>query len=231
MSTPFWDPAANIQSEQVYGGAGPVPEAIGRDQWSQWDRMTLAGIDVPGWVHVAGNHTRRTDERKVAGVNSATLTNLGYDPAEVDITVTMWTPRQWSDFESKLLPIIKPRVQPATIAATLLTSNTLIISPASGGSQQVTVTVSVRPVDVYYPSLAAYGIRSLYIRAIGLPIPGPVFGSRIVLIRATEFAPGSSASTLPMTGSYQSRLDSLPSAPQAGASTPPPSADPLSMGP
>lgn len=56
-----------------------------------WNRATIGGYRVPGKVEVSGRLSRRDDTADVPGMDGATMTVLGYAPAEFTLTVTMWT--------------------------------------------------------------------------------------------------------------------------------------------
>lgn len=237
IGTPFWDPAATVDTELRYSGSGPTPEATSRDQWSAWDKMTIAGRDVPGHVVVFGRNTRRVDDPAVAGLDGARLTHLGYDPSEVDITVTLWTPGQWEDWQTDILPLIKPkptiRALNSTIAGANITAgrNSQLSPNQVPNATTIPLTTVVdnlpSPVDVDHPALAAMGIRSLYFRDIGIPVPGPVVGTKVITLRATEFAPASGMNVLKtQTGSLQEGLDANPTTtPQASQPTTQPNLD------
>jgi hypothetical protein len=146
VGQPFWDDWATKDSSYGVG----VPEQLGREFWSVWDKMTIGGLEVPGHVEVHGRKTRRTDVRSAAGNSLASLTNLGYDPTEIDITITLWTPGQFADYEV-LLAKVQPKPLPpkSTIFATSEANFQIIVSYSeapnlAAGTPQVDTLVGCR---------------------------------------------------------------------------------------
>jgi hypothetical protein len=141
--------------------------------------------------------------RSAAGNSFASLTNLGYDPTEIDITITLWTPGQLADYEA-LLAKVQPKPLPpkSTIFAT---------NPATGAATTVVVTNKPTPVSVYHPNLAIMGVTAFYVHDIGLLVPGPQVGTRVSTWRAAEFSPVVSGLADPFTAALDSYLGSPPS--------------------
>jgi hypothetical protein len=221
---PFWDPQSN-GLEYVVGEG--VPEALGRDQWSAWDKMTLAGRDVPGHVVVFGRRAQRHDMPGVPGQNFARLTNLGYDPTEIDITITLWTGGQQADYEDLLL-LVQPKPLPPQPPVVL--TQVQITNGVPGPPQQVTLVRKPQPIDVYHPALAIMGVKSIFIHDVGLLVPGPVFGTKIATWRAAEFAPIVAGNPDTFTGSLDSYLKGPP-VPQASLPTTRPDLDDTTTAP
>jgi hypothetical protein len=50
----------------------------------------------------------KLDKKQSAGKQFATLTTEGYVPCDVIITVTIWSPQQWRDWQLNVAPLIRP---------------------------------------------------------------------------------------------------------------------------
>lgn len=128
--------------------------------YGPWDQILMAGQMVPGIVRVSGKKGQRMDSKLAPGMDGSTDTHLGYDNADILLRVTLWTAAHWTAWQA-LIPLIQPK-------------------PNKG---------QARPVDVYHPGLAPYGIRKLYVKDLSIPEPGPKSGDMIVTITCSEFRP------------------------------------------
>lgn len=128
------------------------------DDPKSWDTLLLGGAELPGVVDIDGSKGRKVDVKTRKGSDGATLTDNGYDPAKVTIKLRIWTPEQW-----RLWQIIFPLIDPKRL-----------------GSVRV-------PFDVQHPSLAAIGIRSVYVTTVAVPkLQGGVLN---VTLNAVEWFP------------------------------------------
>jgi hypothetical protein len=129
---------------------GDAPQTLdpGNGQLSPWDVVILAGQTLPGICTVTGKRGSRFDIKKSKGLNFATITRQGYDPARIRIVEKIWTPQQL-DTLWFLLPLLE--APPATNYQGKLLA-----------------------VDVYHPALAIRGISRVLIDSIGLLKPTAV---------------------------------------------------------
>lgn len=157
--TAFWDDSA-------------VPvDTRDPNRTNPWDHVRIAGIYTPGIAVVSGRNGVSLDKKRSPGTDGATITELGYQPGEVDIAIRMWTADQWAawaDMRQHLIP-----------------------RPSKGKPE---------PVQVYHPALADAGIKALYIQEIGLPRDVPPRGMKEILIRASEWLPAKKAAAPGGTG-------------------------------
>jgi hypothetical protein len=96
---PFW----TIELEEKFYWPGGV---IGK--LPQWARCYLNGVLIPGSSKVDCSTSTDVDKKKSDGLHFATLTVKGYNPCDVTIEVTLWTPQQWIDWQTYVWPILKP---------------------------------------------------------------------------------------------------------------------------
>jgi len=130
MPQPFWDDDA-APSWVVFNAPG-----LG----SQWDTAWLAGKQLPGVVSVKGKTSRKIDIKNSPGSDGATITALGYEPAEMDITLRMWTPAQFVAWQA-MLPDIQPKMGKPPAA----------------------------PLDLAHPGANSYGIKAVIIKNVSIP--------------------------------------------------------------
>jgi hypothetical protein len=100
MPTVWWDDLRQYRIDPGSGTfGGSVPEAVSRSRWSDWDKMAIGDFEVPGHVVVVSKKEKKMDVLSVAGQDGATINHLGIDPVQLDITITLWTPDQFADYE------------------------------------------------------------------------------------------------------------------------------------
>jgi len=192
-------------------GSPAVPEAISREYWSPWDKMTIAGYEVPGHVVVFARKTKNYDIRTAVGQNGAIITHLGYNPVELDITITLWTPAQLGSY-MELIEVVMPKVLPPSA-----------VPPSDPRSATASATPSSL-LPVINPALNMMHITDIYVHEVGILVPGPQPQSKVAIWRASEIPP------LPMLTppskvhqSYESGLQGSPPRPAASQTAPPPS--------
>lgn len=59
-----------------------------------WDTVYLANVALPGLARVTATHGRKLDSKSPAGSDGATITDKGFKPATVEITLRIWTKEQ-----------------------------------------------------------------------------------------------------------------------------------------
>ena len=112
-----------------------------RDWQDAWDILVLGEDEWPGVWEISGaGVSRKIDIKKQAGTDGSTMTDEGYQPAQLTITGTIWTKDQWSELQ-RLIPKIHPR--------------------KPGGSRT--------PMEIYHPQSSLLGITQIYINKIGIP--------------------------------------------------------------
>lgn len=155
-SIPFWDvPAASLD----LGSAGMSP----------WDTVLIGGTALPGRCSVRTKKHKRIDIKKSKGSSPPTMTLLGYNPAEVEITVGIWTPDQFRFLSNMMLSLLpKPRTKSS-------------------------VATSADAVDIYHPSLVLLDIRSVIIEGIEALEQSTPKGLWTTKVRCLEWAPATTS--------------------------------------
>lgn len=115
---PFWDDGSN----------------------NEWDALVLGQTRFPGLATVTGSVSRKVDAKKAPGSDGATLTDQGYEPAKIEITIRVWDREQWDRLISAI-GAVHPR--------------------RAGGVRQ--------PLDIAHPAANALGVRSVYVTDIKFP--------------------------------------------------------------
>lgn len=114
----------------------------------------------PGIADVRVSAQRKVDMKKASGADGATVTFTGRDPAQVDISLTIWTPQQL-----KILEAMWKELQP----------------PAGKGEPAA--------YQVTHPLLRFHSIKALMFVGADGPSPGGPPQSRTFVIRALEYLP------------------------------------------
>lgn len=76
-----------------------------------WDTVLLGDEDLPGLARVTGSHGRKLDVKSPPGRNGATITDKGYQPAKVEITLKLWTKEQLETW-FRIAPTLTYRREP-----------------------------------------------------------------------------------------------------------------------
>jgi len=204
-SLPFWDsgailpPSPTTLVKSVPGIqsfiAGEQAAAPWPDELSPWETLTLAGVRVPGVAKVEGGRRRRLDHRTSAGASGETASDMGYDPGEFTITLTLWTPMQFLALQN-MIPLIQP---PAT------------------------AKVQPKAVKISHPACALLNIYDVYIESIDFPrhVGKQIFE---VVLQCFEFMPPIIVGDLKFDSSVDVELSSTGAylAPKSSARQPPP---------
>lgn len=124
-------------------GTSPAAASTGLPFWGDdpdaWDHVRLGGFTLPGLCEVDGDIEQKVDVKKPAGSVGGRTTVLGFELAKFKITLSIWTPQHLTDF-ALLMRALKPL--------------------AKAGHP--------KPLEIYYPSLEAVGVRSITVVKIGL---------------------------------------------------------------
>lgn len=147
MAQPFWDTGSTTYASFTVGGNTDslLPDVIAQnllpERWA-WDVIYMAGKRVPGLAEVKMKRASRVDKRGSNGSSGMAMTSLGYSPAEITIKIRLWTTQQLADLQSITIPSIQPHP----------------------GKSRVPKTI-----EVQYPSLSMWGVKSLYVVGIAGP--------------------------------------------------------------
>jgi hypothetical protein len=104
-----------------------------------WDTIVLAGAKIPAIVKCKGKKSRKLDVKSPPGSDGATVTDKGYEPAKIDVTLRMHTEEQWIQWQ---------RVSP-------------LVDPKKKGKDRTALTVE-------HPALAEAGIAKVFIESRGI---------------------------------------------------------------
>ena len=86
MTSPFWE---------------EHPEA--------WEQILLGAHPLPGLAQtIKVIRSQKLDVKSAPGASGATITYQGYEPAQVEITLRLWTRAQWEALQARL-PELEPK--------------------------------------------------------------------------------------------------------------------------
>ena len=117
-------------------GAQPFWVDEGGDEQA-WDFCWLGEDLLPGLVEVEAGKSRDVDVQKNKGTDGAALSDDGYVPAAVTITLRMWTREQWAAWQD-----VYPKIDPQR----------------PGGLRQ--------PLSIVHPEPNHRGIDTIYVTSI-----------------------------------------------------------------
>lgn len=215
MRTIWWDDPSQYRIDAgtgTYGGS--VPEAIPRERWSAWDRMAIGDFEVPGHVVVVSKKEKKMDVLSPAGQDFGTINHLGIEPVQLDITITLWTPDQFADYET-LIGLLTPKSFPGPPKP--------LPPGVAGPPEDPTRPTAASSFSVRHPPLNMMGVTDIYVYEIGSLIPGAVFGSKVSVWRAQERKPPQQTAIRSGSGAYAPTLRSAPLRPAAAQQTSKPS--------
>lgn len=125
-----------------------------------WDTLRVMGSKFPGLARVSGGRQYKLDKKGSGGADGATLTGFGHEPADVKISVRIWTPEHFEALPAALA-LLMPR-------------------PTKGRPGAV---------DVYHPALQLLSIKSLYFTKVGVPEETGTRRVYEVRLEGTEYLP------------------------------------------
>lgn len=166
-----------------------------------WDTIFFGGQRFPGIARVKSKKHKRVDVKKKKGESAATMTFVGYGPAEIDVTLLIWTQTHLNDLQ-QLMPMLLPK-------------------PVRPG-----VATNFSPIDVSFPSLVLMNIRSLIVVAVDALEPASPRGAYSMKISCLEYyQPAKSDQTATAKGSstFTANAAIKSGATNQAASTPKPS--------
>lgn len=167
------------------------------DQPDAWDTCVLGGNALPGIAKVKLSKGKKLDVKQSPGTHGATITDQGYKPASVTVSLQFWTSDHWNSVQA-ILPTLEP--PPGKSNAT--------------------------PFDIMHPVAAIRNVKSVLIEDIDGPEETSTRGLYQIVFKCVQFFPSStnmgSATNTPKTSipAYSNSLSqpALPAPP--GLATP-----------
>lgn len=109
-------------------------------QRGPWDIVVLAGFPFTGVAAVTGDSTRKIEVKRLRGSDGAVITDAGYEPARLTISLMLGTLQAFEDLK-QLLARVHPRKK--------------------GGIRN--------PVTIEHPAPNMIGIHQIYVTGVGIP--------------------------------------------------------------
>lgn len=162
MAFAFWAPVVN---GEAIGFHGPLYAS------GAYARCTLGGEPLPGNVEVSITKARAVDKKKAPGNDYARTTIHGIEPAEVTITLTLWTPEQ-VDRLNEVWPKLFP----------------------PGGKSKPD-----KALDIVHPAAKLHDIKSVVVVSGSGPNPASPARARAFVIKAIEWRPASKKKSATVT--------------------------------
>jgi hypothetical protein len=192
---PFWDKVTDGYEE--IRGARSEADILYLGNGSGW-------APVPGIADVKATVAQKLNIQKSKGRDGSTIIDEGRDAAKVTITVTLWTPEQWSEFQEILSRYWR-------------NFGKLPTSPEE--RQSGTTRTNENAVSVSHWCLQMLKIFTVVIQEISSPEPGPVAGAMKVTIKAVEYAPTSAKVTTRKVAGKANKVGLSDGFQQAGATS------------
>lgn len=191
-SSTFWDSTVTAGGSDPGGYFGDTYSA------NPWNYCTIAGQKTPGIAEVQVTPKLKLDQKKANGRHGSTHTKTGYDDAEVDIKIYMWTPEQWAVYEQHIVPIIWPPAKPDAQEAQQSNNKTKKRETAFDGA-----------LSFVHPNAALYRVSAVVVTSPSGREPGRVVGEGMVRIKAKQWqAP--STKKKPVTKTVKKGYDVTP---------------------
>ena len=129
---------------------------------SEWDVCQLGDFVLPGLANVTlpKKAERKVDVKSPSGTAKATLTVKGWEPAEVEIQLLLWTPVHWSRWR-EIRPLLRDPTDRKESA----------------------------PFEIYHPVTYDAGIDAILVNGISGIADGSVHGTKTVKISGIEWCP------------------------------------------
>lgn len=133
--------------------------------WSQsedadaWNTLVINDEALPGIATVDVEKARDIEVKKTKGDDGVNLEDNGRTPADVSITLTIWTVEQWTAWQR-----IRPKIDPH----------------GAGGIRS--------PLNASHPELADSGIDFIYIKSISSSAPSNRSG-KVIRLSAQQWFP------------------------------------------
>lgn len=193
MTIPFW---SNPDIADDFSEAAPL---------NPWEVVWFGGVRAPGIATVRTKRAHRIDVRVSPGDSAAQIPNLGPVPAEVDITLRIWTADHWKRWGDLHAQVFKKHVSsglPPEPRAPTASPNSAVdtaiaqkqFEKAMQDWEQAATAAAARianqeAIEVDHPALQLLGIHSLYCTEMGIPEFHETPGVAVIAIRFVEFRP------------------------------------------
>jgi hypothetical protein len=147
MALPFWDPGAITTNDNGEKDAPalltfiPPNDVPWPDELSPWEMIVLNGIRAPGLARLEGGKHIPYDRKAALGQLVGAASFFVFDPVSFSLTLTIWTPEQWTELQ-ELLPQIMPPPGP---------------------------NPNPRAVRAEHPALALLGVDTIYFEGAEMP--------------------------------------------------------------
>jgi hypothetical protein len=180
VAVPFWDIETTFAEVDPLGGAGfpddDVYLGITGDTYADnpWDRLSLAGLVMPGLWSCTATPAILMDVQKPNGFDGAALVSRGYLNSGISITGRIWTPDQWAEFQ-RVLPMIWRR--PDKFAVT------------DQKRQRGQVQGQQKAISIVHPAVNSVGITSIIITKLSPPEETGDRGVKQIKLTAMEYVP------------------------------------------
>lgn len=135
-----------------------LPGEVQDNLFAPWEVCALGGIALPGIAKVRASKSSRHDVKRQKGQGEATITYVGEDPAEVQISLILWRQSHLNTLQS-LMPTLMKRV-----AAPLTATQQQQL--AQGNGEENLIPQAALAIDIYHPSLVLMGVKSVLIRRV-----------------------------------------------------------------
>lgn len=171
---PWWD-QFDVTDRVVFA---PGSEGFDYDDTSPWANVSIGGNRLPGTCVVAGAAVHRIDVQKANGVDGGTLIERGYEPGKFDVDCKVWTRSQW-----RILLGILPQIfrRPNKIDV-----NDAKAKKAGATAAEIEATATAAK-PVTGPMFDFMNVGSCLIQSVGIPRPGPEWGTWVVSIKCVEY--------------------------------------------
>lgn len=147
-----------------------------------WDTASIGGETIQGVCRITGDGMRlRSDQKRAAGRDGASVAMLGLDVVSFTIDVKLWTEAHLRAFQS-IIGVAKPKTVPRYKARRQ--TETVVsygVEDGPGGKQSVqyerqrtsikraVVGYDLVPLEVSHPALALFGVTQCIVESISLP--------------------------------------------------------------
>lgn len=154
------------------------------------DIVILGGLKLPGICEVKALPTQEYGREKAPGREGASIILQGYLPGPIDISVLMWTPRQWEVFQDVMDLVWQPSGKISAGFSKRGQQFYSSIDKTSADASQIkrgAALAEQRAISIAHPALQEAHITKVVVTGRSLPERGPFPQSRIVNIKCLEF--------------------------------------------
>lgn len=156
---------------------------------SPWDYVMLGNDKLPGICRVRGAPEYMVDRQKPNGGDAAAIILRGYNPKDIEIEVTIWTPQQWEKLQDVITKVWR---RPNKASALDLPRSGKGVETVKKAEETAAIQggarlVEQQAVDISHPSTSLYGIKQVVVVGMSMPEDGGTVGSKVVRIRCVQF--------------------------------------------